>query len=69
LLGDRALYLACFEQLRESISPDGLMPDDAARTALLALLRFNPSIQGNKIDLSRTYSNEFARRAKGRFKA
>lgn len=69
LLGDRALYLACFEQLRESISPDGLMPEDAARTALLALLRFNPSIQGNKIDLSRTYSNEFARRAKGRFKA
>jgi NitT/TauT family transport system substrate-binding protein len=36
---------------------------------LRALLRFNPSIQGNKIDLSRTYSNEFARRAKGRFKA
>lgn len=69
LLGDRALYLACFEQLRESISPDGLMPEDAARTALLALLSFNPTVQGNKIDLSRTYSNEFARRAKGRFKA
>ena len=69
LLGDRALYLACFEQLRESISPDGLMPDDAARTALRALVSFNPSIQGGKIDLSRTYSNEFARRAKGRFKA
>ena len=44
-------------------------PEDAARTALLALLSFNPSIQGQKIDLSRTYSNEFARRAKGRFKA
>jgi NitT/TauT family transport system substrate-binding protein len=69
LLGDRALYLACFEQLRESISPDGLMPDDAARTTLRAVVSFNPSLQGSKIDLLRTYSNEFARRAKGRFKA
>ena len=69
LLGDRALYLASFNKLRESISPDGLIPEDGARTALKALCSFDPSINAEKIDLSKTYTNEFARRAKERFKA
>jgi len=69
LLGDRALYLASFEQVRESISPDGLMPLEAARTALRALLAFDPAVQGGKINLPRAFTNEFALKAKGRFKA
>ena len=69
LLGDRALYLASFNKVRESISPDGIIPDDGARTALKALASFDPSIKPNKIDISKTYTNEFARRAKERFKA
>lgn len=69
LLGDRALYLASFNKLRESISLDGVIPDDGARTALKALASFDSSINPEKIDIAKTYTNEFARRAKERFKA
>jgi NitT/TauT family transport system substrate-binding protein len=69
LLGDRALYLASFEQVRESISLDGLMPVEAASTALRALMAFDSAVQGGKIDLPRAFTNVFALRAKGRFKA
>lgn len=69
LLGDRALYLASFNKVRESIALDGIIPDDGARTALKALASFDPSIKADKIDLAKTYTNEFARRAKERFKA
>ena len=69
LLGDRALYLASFNKVREAISLDGIITEEGARTALKALASFDPSIKADKIDLSKTYTNEFARRAKERFKA
>ena len=69
LLGDRALYLASFNQLRESISLDGLMPENGPRTALRTLASFNSTVKTDKIDLSKTYTNVFARRAKAHFKA
>ncbi|MDB5752593.1 MAG: putative signal peptide protein [Ramlibacter sp.] len=69
LLGDRALYLASFNKVREAIATDGLLPEDGARTALKALASFDPSIKGDRIDLGKTYTNDFARRAKERFKA
>ena len=69
LLGDRALYLASFGKVRESIAIDGLIPEDGPRTALRALSSFDPSIKSEKIDLAKTYTNEFARRAKERFNA
>ena len=69
LLGDRALYLASFNKVRESLSLDGTIPEDGARTALRALASFDPTLKTEKIDLSKTYTNEFARRAKERFKA
>lgn len=69
LLGDRGLYLASFNKVREAIALDGVLPDDGARTALKALASFDPSIKGDKIDLARTYTNDFARRAKERYKA
>ena len=69
LLGDRALYLASFNKVREAIALDGLIPDDGPRTALKALASFDPGIKADRIDLAKTYTNEFARRAKERFKA
>ena len=69
LLGDRALYLASFNKVRESISLDGIIPEDGARTALRALASFDPGVKADKIDLGKTYTNDFARRAKERFKA
>ena len=69
LLGDRGLYLASFNKVREAIALDGLIPEEGAKTALRALASLEPSIKPDKIDLGRTYTNEFARRAKEKFKA
>ena len=69
LLGDQALYLASFNKVRESISLDGMIAEDGPRTALKALASFDPAIDPAKIDLAKTYTNEFARRAKERFQA
>lgn len=69
LLGDRALYLASFNKVREAISPDGIVPDEGPKTALRALSSFDPSIKADKIDLRKIYTNSFASRAKERFKA
>ncbi|QDL37491.1 ABC transporter substrate-binding protein [Rhodoferax sediminis] len=69
LLGDRALYLASFNKVREAISPDGIVPDEGPRTALRALSSFDPSIKADRIDLRKIYTNSFALKAKERFKA
>lgn len=69
LLGDRGLYLGAFDKLRESLSVDGLMPDDGPRTALKAMAGFDAMVKEDKIRLSRTFTNEFAQRAKVRFNA
>jgi NitT/TauT family transport system substrate-binding protein len=69
LLGDRALYLAAFDKVREAISPDGVISDEGARTALRTLASFDASIKPDKIDLPLTYTNSFSRKAKERFKA
>ena len=69
LLGDRGLYIASFNKVRESISLDGILADEAPRTALKAIAGFDASVRISKIDLSKTYTNEFAQRAKERFKA
>ena len=69
LLGDRALYLASFNKVREAIGLDGIMPDEGARTALRALASFETTLKPERIDLAKTYTNDFARRAKDKFKA
>jgi NitT/TauT family transport system substrate-binding protein len=69
LLGDRALYLASFNKVRDAIALDGLISEDGAKTALKALASFDPSIKADKIVLSKTYTNEFAQRAKDKYKA
>ena len=69
LLGDRALYLASFNKIREAIAIDGLLPDEGAKTALKAIASFDPGVKEGRIDLGKTYTNDFARRAKEKFKA
>ncbi|VTU29801.1 ABC transporter substrate-binding protein [Variovorax sp. PBL-E5] len=69
LLGDRALYLASFDKVREAIAIDGLVPSEGPQTALNAIASFDPTVKADKIDLSKIYTNDFARRAKDRFKA
>ena len=69
LLGDRGLYLTAFGKVRESIALDGVIPDDGTRTALRALARTDPTVQPGKIDLERAYTNEYAHKAKEKFRA
>lgn len=59
LLGDRALYLAAFNNLRESFSPDGQMPENGPQTAFRLLADVDPALKLKRIDLSRTYTHEF----------
>jgi NitT/TauT family transport system substrate-binding protein len=68
LLGDRALYIEAFMNMREAISPDGSFPDAGPKTALAALNSFDPSLQGKTIDLSRTYTNELVKKANAKYK-
>lgn len=63
LLGDRALYLASYNNVKDAVSPDGLIPDAGAKTTLKAMASFNPKVRPDEIDLARTYTNEFTRRA------
>lgn len=69
LLGDRGLYLAIYNNLRESISLDGLIADDAAKTSLRVMANFDPAVKSEKIDISKTYINTFAKQSKLQFDA
>ncbi len=69
LLGDRGLYLASFEKVREAIALDGVFPEDGGATALRALASFDATLKADRIDLAKTWTNQFALRAKARFKA
>ena len=68
LLGDRALYLASFNKIREAIALDGMMPEDGPKTSLRALAA-TENIHADRVNLSKTWTNEFARRAKEKYKA
>lgn len=67
LLGDRGAYLAAFHKVRETMSPDGLMPSDGPATALRAVARLQPEVSPARVDLSKTYTNDWVRKAKLKF--
>lgn len=67
-LGDRALYMEAFQNMREAISPDGMIPDAGPTTALHALQAYEPELASKTIDLSKTYTNELVKRANVKYK-
>lgn len=67
--GDRALYLAAFERTRASWAPDGLMPADGPLTVAKWLERFDQNALKPLGNLSSSYTNQFALKAKERFRA
>ena len=69
LVGDRGLYLSSFNKVRESIAVDGMFPEDGGKIALRALASLDATLKTEKIDLARTFTNQFALRAKVKFKA
>lgn len=68
LLGDRALYLFSFDKVKEAISQDGIVSDAGAKATLAALRAFDPAVKSATIDLARTYTNEFAKKANAKYK-
>ncbi len=68
LLGDRALYLAAWDKVKEAISPDGTMPADGPRTALNMLQQFDAELKGKTIKLEDTYTNAFVQKANAKYK-
>lgn len=63
LLGNKAMYLFAFNNVKTAYSKDGLMSDAGAKTTLKALASFNPKIKPDSIRLGETYTNEFAKKA------
>ncbi|MEF7614255.1 ABC transporter substrate-binding protein [Aquincola sp. MAHUQ-54] len=67
LLGDRAVYIDAFVAAKGALSPDGLVPDRGAETALRALASIDPEIAKAKVDLAAVYTNDFARKANTKY--
>ena len=67
LMGDRGLYLAAFSRVRETYSTNGLMPDEGPATALRALSRVLPELAEAKIELARTSTSDFVRKARQKY--
>ena len=68
--GDRALYIAAFTRAREAWTSDGLMPAAGPSTVARTLGRFaEPGGALPRVELEQTFTNDFAQRAKTKFKA
>lgn len=61
--GDKALYAQAIKSTLPMFTKDGVMPADGPETVEKVLKAFNPNIKNAKIDLSRTYTTEFAKKA------
>jgi sulfonate transport system substrate-binding protein len=68
LLGDRALYLFSFDKVKEAISPDGMISDSGAKATVRSLAAFDPAVKPAEIELPKTYTNEFAKKANLKYK-
>lgn len=66
--GARTPYLKAIEQARDGFSPDGVLTADSANTAMAVLGQLDPHVRTAWVDLGKTYTNEFALRAKTRFR-
>ncbi len=67
LLGDPAVYKAAIAKSLEGLSPDGMIPEDGAATATRALAAFSPEFDAAKINPSKVWTNDFARRANEKY--
>lgn len=68
-LGDRSVYLAAFSRVRESWTPDGLMPAAGPATFLKTVESLGDMPETRGLDMEKTYTNRFAQKAKARFRA
>ncbi len=64
LLGDKALYVKALEANLGTFSKDGIPSMGDMRAALDTLVAFQPELQDARIDLSKTFDDSFAKRAR-----
>ena len=67
LLGNKAMYLFAFNNVKPAFSKDGLFSEAGAKTTLKAIASFNPEVRPEKIDTAQTYTNEFVNKALAKF--
>jgi len=59
LAGDRQTYVQALSIVKKGFSPDGMMPPEGPRLVLSVLEAVSPGLRDRKVDLSRTFTNEF----------
>ncbi|HEX4841914.1 MAG TPA: ABC transporter substrate-binding protein [bacterium] len=62
-VGDKPLYLAALGASMGMFNPTGAMPTDGPPTVLKVLATFNKELDPTKIDLAKTYTDEFVNAA------
>jgi len=67
LLGDRAVYIDAFLACKGALSPDGMIPEAGAATAVRALQSIDDSLKGVKFDLAAAWTNDYVKRANARY--
>ena len=67
LLGNKAMYLFAYNNVKTAYSKDGYISDAGAKTTLKALASFNPNIKPGEINLAQTYTNEFVKKAHAKY--
>jgi NitT/TauT family transport system substrate-binding protein len=67
LLGDRAVYIDAFLACKGALSPDGMIPEAGAATAVRALQSADPSLKDVKFDLAAAWTNELVKRANQKY--
>jgi NitT/TauT family transport system substrate-binding protein len=67
LLGEPEVYKASLIASMEGLSPDGIIPEDGAATAVKALAAFVPDFDPAKVDPSKIWTNQFAKRANEKY--
>jgi len=58
-VGDRPLYLSALAASMNMFNPTGMMPQDGPPTVLKVLAAFNKELDPSKVDLAKTYTDEF----------
>jgi NitT/TauT family transport system substrate-binding protein len=67
LLGQPEVYKSSLSKSMEGLSPDGLVPEDGPKTSLAAQASYLPNFDASKIDLSKIWTNDFAKRANEKY--
>ncbi len=63
-VGDKAAYIKALDEGKAMFTPDGVMPAGGPETVLAVLSGFSKNMKGKTVDLSRTYTSEFVKKAR-----